>query len=189
MELEQAKGKPLTTNVRERERERESSEWVSKRFGCAKCLFYVWSSATTHTRTLLWYKKVLVVREREKEREEPKNVKDDTDAFYFYFTRALSVPPKTCSWRIIMLVKIDTLWSSNSLTSLIIASNVGWETTCTGRQAVSHRWQPSDHNMWVRRKNPTGKHGMERCPESGFKGSKRLMEGSWGTMVWGLHSW
>jgi len=48
MELEQAKGRSLTNNLREREREREremvreeSSEWVSKRFGCAKWLFYL----------------------------------------------------------------------------------------------------------------------------------------------------
>jgi len=46
-------------------------------------------------------KKVLVASKRKRERkgglkgEEPKNVKDDTDAFYFYFTRAFSVaPPK-----------------------------------------------------------------------------------------------
>jgi len=45
-------------------------------------------------------KKVLVASKRKRERkgglkgEEPKNVKDDTDAFYFYFTRAFSVPPQ-----------------------------------------------------------------------------------------------
>lgn len=41
-ELEQAKCKPLTNNLREREMVRgESSEWVSQRFGCAKWLFYL----------------------------------------------------------------------------------------------------------------------------------------------------